>query len=381
MRLLVVANLPPYVMGGAENQVARLVDAWMEDGLDVEVAGHRIPSGIHQVHFRKLKLHRIRVVNRFGRLVRALSYFFSLGILLLQHQKRFDAIYCRGLGDGALTLCALKALGLLRLPLLVCLINAKGAGDVAFMRSIPGWRFWVGLIDRHCEAINLIAPAMQDDLHSVGISSPRISHIPNGISIQPELTPSMATRTQKTFVFVGRLSHQKGLDNLLSAMKHVFALGRKFQLLVVGEGPERSALHHMANDVALASWVTFVGAVDALSIRRILSDADVFVLPSRYEGMSNAALEAMEAGLPLLITRCGGIDTYLDEQSAWLCDTDDERQLVDAIIAAVDSSDDVCRMKGQRCRQLVLDKFGIDAVARRNLAILASLADGSVKVK
>ena len=62
----------------------------------------------------------------------------------------------------------------------------------------------------------------------------------------------------------------------------------------------------------------------------------MFILPSRYEGMSNAVLEAMEAGLPILLTRCGGIDTYIDESIGWTCEPDDVNGLTAALLRMLD---------------------------------------------
>ena len=61
MRILVVANLPPYVIGGAENQVARLVETWTDLGHHVEVAGHRIPDGVLRFSNAAIRTHHIAV--------------------------------------------------------------------------------------------------------------------------------------------------------------------------------------------------------------------------------------------------------------------------------------------------------------------------------
>ena len=60
LRILVIGNLPPYVLGGAENQVARLVEAWAIDGAHVEVAGHCIPSATVPVGQATIRVHHLR---------------------------------------------------------------------------------------------------------------------------------------------------------------------------------------------------------------------------------------------------------------------------------------------------------------------------------
>ena len=376
MRILVIANLPPWVLGGAENQVARLVEVWAGLGYHVEVAGHRIPDGRANLGGATVRTHRIAVVDRLGRGCLAASYLVSMARLLSRIGRDFDVIYSRGLGDGAISVCLLKSMGWIRLPLVACPINARGAGDAHFILSIPGWRRIVAAINRHCEAINIIAPAIELDLAGIGVTKPHLSRIPNGIALAPPV-PRGAVAPVRRLVWTGRLSPQKGIDLLLPALARIVAAGRDFHLEIVGDGPERLALAARCRELDLDGRVVFVGAVHQEEIRERLAVADAFVLPSRYEGMSNAALEAMEASLPLLLTHCGGIDTYVDEGVGWVCDSEDPDSLFNALCCLLDAPDFVLLNMGQRARALVEREFEIGAVGRRNLVLLAEVAEAN----
>lgn len=377
LRILVFANLPPWVLGGAENQVARLVEAWVGQGHHVEVAGHRIPNGEARLGSATVRTHRIAVIDRLGRAGRAASYFVATARLLARLGAGFDVVYTRGLGDAAISICLLKAAGRTRLPPLVaCPINARGAGDAAFIRSIPGWRRIAAAIDRHCDAINLIAPAIADDLAELGITTSRLSRIPNGIALAPPVTRA-AVAPVRRLVWTGRLSAQKGLDLLLPALARVVASGRDFRLDLVGDGPEAPALAARCRELGLDGRVVFAGALHRDEIRGRLAAADAFVLPSRYEGMSNAALEAMEAGLPLLLTRCGGIDAYVDDGIGWLCPPEDTKSLFAALCRLLDAPDADLLARGRAARALAEREFEIGAVARRNADLLAEVAAGA----
>lgn len=373
LRILAVANLPPWVLGGAENQVARLVEAWAGLGNHVEVAGHRIPDGTSLLGSAEIRTHRIAVTESFGRAGRAASYFVSLARLLGRIGSQFDVIYCRGLGDGAISICLLKALGRIDLPLLACPINARGAGDTNFIRSIPGWRRIVAAIDRHCDAINLIAPAIGTDLAEIGIVRPHLSRIPNGIPLAPPL-PREAVAPVRRLVWTGRLSPQKGIDLLLPALARVVVSGRDFRLEIVGDGPEGPALAATCRQLGLDGRVAFAGPVHRDAVRARLAAADAFVLPSRYEGMSNAALEAMESGLPILLTMCGGIDTWIDDGIGWRCHPEDADDLFAALCRLLDTPAADLLAMGRRARQLVEREFEIGAVARRNAVLLSEIA-------
>jgi glycosyltransferase involved in cell wall biosynthesis len=376
LKILVVANLPPWVLGGAENQVARLVEAWVGLGHHVEVAGHRVPGGIARLGSATVRTHRIAVIDRLGRAGRAASYFASMARLLGRIGGGFDVVYTRGLGDGAISICLLKAVRRTRLLLVACPINARGAGDARFIQSIPAWRRIAAAVDRQCDAINVIAPAIEVDLAELGITSPRLFRIPNGIALAPPLTRT-AVAPVRRLVWTGRLSVQKGLDLLLPALARVAASGRDFRFEVVGDGPELPPLAAQSRALALDGRVVFSGPLHCDEIRGRLAAADALVLPSRYEGMSNAALEAMEAGLPLLLTRCGGIDSYIDDAVGWVCAPEDPDELFAALCKLLDAPDSDLLDKGKRARALVEREFDIEVIARRNADLFRLLCSSA----
>jgi glycosyltransferase involved in cell wall biosynthesis len=327
LRLLVIGNLPPHVLGGAENQISRLTEAWILAGANIEIAGHRIPDGEQAIGAARVRTHRIRTWNLCGRAGLGLSYLLSISSLVLTRRRDFDVVYCRGIGDGVLSLAILKTLGLCRWPIIAVPINARGAGDVAFLQSIPGWRILARLIDRQINCIILINDNIAADLDSAGIVRAERHHIPNGIPVLPAIQRDAVGQIRR-LVWTGRLEHQKGLDLLLHALAHCRRAGASFRLLLLGEGPLVPELSAQADELGLTDIVEFAGAVPADSIRARLASADVFILPSRYEGMSNAALEAMEAGLPVLCTQCGGIDLVIADVAGWVCIPDNQAALL-----------------------------------------------------
>jgi glycosyltransferase involved in cell wall biosynthesis len=376
MRILVVANLPRYVIGGAENQVARLVETWTDLGHHIEVAGHRIPNGVLRFGNSEIRTHHIAVIDRAGRGGRAASYFFSIARLLHKLKGNFDVVYSRGLGDGAISICLLKAIGEVRLPLVACPINAKGAGESHFIRSIPGWQLLSKMVNRQCDAINIISPAILSDLVELGIDRPKISHIPNGIKICEPIRKSHVASIRR-LVWAGRLTAQKGIDILFKALANVVAAGREFSLEIIGNGPDMALLLEQRRQLCLEKKVRFTGALAKNAIRDKLADTDVFLLPSRYEGMSNAVLEAMEVGLPILLTRCGGIDTYIDESIGWICDPDDVDGLTAALLRMLDTPADKLLAMGKQARLLVERNFQIERIGRQNANLLRLFVEAS----
>lgn len=108
-------------------------------------------------------------------------------------------------------------------------------------------------------------------------------------------------------VCVGRLTWKKGFDYLLAALGRLNQRGLSFQAQIIGDGELKSVLRFSIEDLALKDRVTLVGALPAHQVLERMHTADLFVLSSHEEGISNAALEAMASGLPVVTTNAGGM--------------------------------------------------------------------------
>ena len=139
--------------------------------------------------------------------------------------------------------------------------------------------------------------------------TPRIVAIPNGVPV-PETAWQRRPewRAAPRAVFVGRLAPEKGLDTLIDAWPSVRATYPEARLILIGEGPERAALEDRVKALGLTlgpgQAVELPGA--SADPTEALRGADLFVLPSREEGMSIALLEAMALGIPLVASSIPG---------------------------------------------------------------------------
>ena len=146
----------------------------------------------------------------------------------------------------------------------------------------------------------------------------KITVIPNGIDLveverlgREPMTHAWFDPDQPPVIIgTGRLTHQKGFDVLLRA----FALARArcpMRLIILGKGPEQGRLQALAEHLGIDSDVHLRGHVD--NPLPYLRRAALFVLPSRWEGLSNALLEALASGTPMVATRCTGSTELLDQ--------------------------------------------------------------------
>jgi len=142
----------------------------------------------------------------------------------------------------------------------------------------------------------------------------------------------------KIVLFVGRLRPQKNVACLIEAMKTVTERDPKVKLLIVGEGPEGDGLRKMTSRLGLDEHVDFVATVPPEGIPAYMAAADVFVLPSLFEGFPNVILEAMAAGLPIVATRVSGLwETVVDGMNGFLVDSGSPQQVAEKAIFVLEN--------------------------------------------
>lgn len=172
-----------------------------------------------------------------------------------------------------------------------------------------------------------------------GVDRGRAQVIANGIDLTPFAAPPDRAATRRSlnlpddaFVFgtLGRLHEQKGHTHLLDAAARIAAQHPKAVFLIAGYGPLEAQLKSRAEALGLRDRVRFLGyRTDAVAL---LAAMDVFVLPSLWEGMSNAILEAMAAGRPVIATAVdGNVDQVDDGRTGLLVPPADAPALADAL--------------------------------------------------
>ena len=174
-------------------------------------------------------------------------------------------------------------------------------------------------------------------------------------------------------VYTGRLHPQKNLPSLLEAWAEVASKSRA-NLVLVGDGPDREALEWKVEVLNIGHRVHFAGPV--ADPAEHLRAADVFVLPSVAEGMSNSLLEAMASSLPCVVSRIGGnTDLIADGIHGRLVDPRDPAELAAAILGLIDDPTGAAEM-GEAARRKVEGRYGIGAVVENYIGIYRRLLRG-----
>jgi glycogen(starch) synthase len=180
---------------------------------------------------------------------------------------------------------------------------------------------------------------------------------------------------------VGRLEPRKGTDILLAAAERLCAAHANVRFMLVGRDNggngvvsyEREFVKR-ARHLVDSGRVTFAGAVSEEELGQHYADADVFVLPSRYESFGLVVLEAMGFGLPVVASNAGGVAEIVTPHTGILVDSDD----VGALVAAVDSlvADAGLRAAmGKRARHAFEERWSLDRAVDRTVDAYARFAD------
>lgn len=174
--------------------------------------------------------------------------------------------------------------------------------------------------------------------------------------------PLVRTPGERIVLTVGRLSREKGIDLLLYAFHRHFGREPGTRLVIVGDGPLRGELAALAEQLGLADRVLFAGYTSA--VERYYEIADLFVLPSRTEGLPMVILEAMQAGLPVVCTLVGGIPEVIDNGINGICVPPGDSDALGRAMGTVLDDPALASTLAELARKTVAERFSADSWAR-----------------
>lgn len=179
-------------------------------------------------------------------------------------------------------------------------------------------------------------------------------------------------------VGAGSLIWRKGFNYALRAVAELRRRGLEVTLELVGEGRDRQRLFFAIDDLDLGGKVTLAGRKSPAELREILRRSDVFLLPSLSEGISNAALEAMACGLPVVASACGGMSEAIENgRDGLLVPPCDPGAIADAV-ARLAADPGLRASLGAAARERICEEFALpDQIAAFDLLLRGLLRQGA----
>jgi glycosyltransferase involved in cell wall biosynthesis len=156
--------------------------------------------------------------------------------------------------------------------------------------------------------------------------------IPNIVDLTEfKYTPKQKTDTFR-FLSAASVNYGKGFDVLVKAYAKFLRDAKNLSdsgyedthLTIMGDGPELNNIKELANSLGISDKITFTGSYVRSDFAKELAKSDCFVLPSRSETFGIVYIEALATGTPVIATRCGGPEDFVNEENGMLVDVDDE---------------------------------------------------------
>jgi glycosyltransferase involved in cell wall biosynthesis len=371
MRILVVAQHYWPSVGGAETVLRRLTHEWVADGETVEVWTGRWeeaePSEEQDAGVRIWR-HPVTRVRWLGTAL----YVRLLAKKLAERRKDFDVVYVSMLKHAAWA--AATAGVRLGLPVVLRPEGAGPSGDAVWQDEAWLGRS-IGAACRKAAGIVTLSEELEGELVARGYPAGMLHRIPNGTPIPSipwsvrgshEARERLGLMEGPLAVYTGRLHPGKGLGDLVEAIGVLKSKGAEWRAALVGDGPARGELESLAAAKGFADRLLLPGAAD--KVEEWLRAADVFVLPSYYEGLSIALLEALALGVPCLASDIPANRAVLPEE--WLPTFPPRNP--EALAAALDAHD-ARRHDIEGQRRETAKRYDVKLAARRHLELFAKL--------
>jgi glycosyltransferase involved in cell wall biosynthesis len=234
------------------------------------------------------------------------------------------------------------------------------------LKSVGGW--WEQVGERRADAVIVLTPRLASLVSAAGVPDERVHVIPSGVpdglfDAAPTREPD-GLPPRPRVLFLGRLHVQKGVDVLVRAIATLPGV----QLLLAGDGPERSALRRLAARLGVGDRVRFLGFVPRAQVPALLYAADVLALPSRYEELGTAVIEGMRAGVPVVAADTGGISSTVTDGVTGLLVPPGRPEALAAAVHRVLDDDALARRLVEAARERSRD-YSWEALADRVLGV------------
>jgi len=367
-----IQTFRPWI-GGAELQLERLLPHLAERGVRTEVLTRAFEGTPRTERVPGSVVHRTLVGGESP--LASIVYVASALSHLFRRRSQLDLVHAHGaLSPGTIALGA----RLLGLPCLVTVLGTGDWGDLSRLARKPLGALRARLLCRWGWFAALSAEA-REELLARGVPGERIFTLPNGVDLRVHRPATAEDRARLreqlglapdrfVGVFVGRLHPVKDVDTLLKAA----AIVPELELVIVGDGPERTRLEAAAGRLGVHRRVRFHGF--SSRVVDVLRAADAFLLSSHGEGMSNALLEAMACGLPCLVSRSvGGARELLGDGRGMLLGDGEVEAWAEAIESLVDEPA-LRAALGGAAADFVAERLSLEAGADRLVDAYVTIA-------
>jgi len=371
MRLLLINSEYPPIGGGAGNASAHIAVQLEKMGHNVAVVTSRFGSLAHQEAQGNLTVYRIpslRARQDRSNPLEQILFILAASFWTVRWLPRFKphvTLAFFGVPSGAVAWLLKRIYGI---PYIVSLRGGDVPGFrpydfrhyhrliASFLRII--WKHAAAVV-ANSNGLRLLANAFDSRFD--------IPVIPNGVDLGWYTTAERDWSSPR-LLSVGRIVHQKGLDLAMRALGGLKELSWEWR--IAGDGPQMEVLQSLAKELGIDQRVTFLGWQSREQLMTSYQEANVFLFPSRHEGMPNAMLEAMASGLPIIASCIAGSEELVVEgKTGFLVPSEDVEALREALQTML-ASPALREQMGAASRQHAEENYSWESTARQYALLL-----------
>jgi glycosyltransferase involved in cell wall biosynthesis len=358
-------------LGGAERQLAAIVRRLEGQGYEFHILTRRYPGMKACELVDGVPVYRLPAFGPkiLAGIVFRLSAFFTLW------RVRPDLIHAHELLSPSYI--AVFARRLFGVPVVAKVLRGGELGDIDKLQRKPFGKWRITLFRRYIDRFIVISREIDDELAHIGVPPDQRTRIPNGVDVEKfaplsdderqKLRSSLGFSSNLITIYSGRLEAEKRVNLLIDIWPQIRADHPDAILIVLGSGTQETDLKRIAGD-----GIYFIGQVD--DVVPYLQIADLFVLPSITEGLSNALLEAMAVGLPVIVTDVGGASDVVEHGvSGLLAFPDDPSQLRELIFKVLGDAQ-FRLLLGCQARLRIADDFALTSTLDRLMSLYKQIA-------
>jgi len=322
---------------GRPKYVYNLSKLLIDNHVDCKIVGG---SGLFEAELKKIHVENIRISANWKPLDRSITSILNLyGVIKRENP---DLIHSHGRTENIV----IGIIGwILKIPVIGTYHtnpfdeykNEKKTKRkiIRFIYELIYFSYLTKLVFRKFMYITVISNQLKREFIKHGFDENKIKVVRFGVDVvRNDIKHKINRSDELSIIFVGRVSLDKGCDYLLKACKIMVAQGKGFKVFLIGDG-DIDYFRYMGIKLGIEARLVFTGFQREFS--DFLSKSDIFVLPSRGEGLPISVLEAMAHGLPIIATNVGGIPELIEEgKNGFLVPPGDEISLANAIMKMIE---------------------------------------------
>lgn len=372
--LMAIAQYYP-VIGGAEIQAKRLSENLVKNGFSVSVFTVKKKSTLKSFEeINEVKVYRLRFfkIPKFGKYFLLRCEFFYL----LFKGRNFDIFHChQGLGFSSIAVLVAK---ILKKPSIVKISNTGERFDLKVLKKTYIIGFILSEIIKRADKIIYLSEKMKQELLRNGVKKEKLLKIPNGVDTKEFKIPEKEEKIKfkkllgigediPVIIYTGTIQKKKNLKILIKLAEAMKKEGKKYKVLIVGDGPERKTMEKEVREKELENFIVFTGRQK--NVKSFLYASDIFVLPSFVEGLSNSLLEAASCGLPCVVSDIpGNREVVEDGRNGFLISPFDWKKFARAIEILIKNKSLMEKM-GMESRKIIEERFSIEKVVEKYIQL------------